>query len=327
MTRERSSVFTKSQISELANRVLASKPNEIVKFRILRDGLRLSAESREISALKLQLAQLHWVKELAQEQQSDGSWGRFHSADAKNKKKFPSSEIAIRRALALGLERDNPILARAIKYMQAVLDGKVTWLDRVEKAEGWPICVEAISAGTLAQVDPFHPAIDKAWEYWAEIAQRSFSTGQYDQQSEVRAHRETRGLKIVYLRSRYVLTLLGSRSKQLSIQLERHIGNWIWNNPDGIGYLGADLKKPIPYHINQWLDSLEILSNFQCWREYAGEAMEWLWEQRRPDGFWDFGTRVSQTFYFPLSDNWRKPKYRQADYSTRALILLRKYVD
>jgi len=287
----------------------------------------MAAGSPQLVALKSKLPGTGWVEELAREQHPDGSWGRFHSRDSKIRSRFPSSEEAIRRAIALGLEKDDHILKQAIRYMLGVLVGRSNWSDRVEKSEGWPTRVEAISAGTLAQVDPCHPAVDRASEYWTEIAQRTFKGGRYDQTREIQAHRETRGVRMIYLGSRYVLTLLGSRSSLLSGELDRQIVGWIWNSPEGIGYLGADLKKPVLFHINQWLDSLEILSAFQCWRGFAEPAMDWLWSIRQEDNLWDFGARLSKTSYFPLSDDWRKVRTRMMDHSTRVLALLRKFVE
>jgi hypothetical protein len=315
-------VFTKSEIETLAQRILEKKPNAVVRYRILRDVLRIPPGSVD----RAQMLAHPWVQELAQEQHADGAWGRFHSMDSTLKARFPTSETAIRRALALGLDKDAPVLARAVGYMEKVLTGKAIWSDRVEKSEGWPIGVETITAGTLAQVDSSHPAIQKAWDYWVEVAERSFPGGGYDSKTEWQAHKDLRGIGIIYLSGRYALTLIGTHSADLHPVLDRRIVDWIWNNPKGIGYLGADMQHPKPAHIFQWLESLEILSHFQCWRDITTKALDWLWQQRNPDGLWDFGAKVSKSFYFPLSDDWRKPGARSMDHSTRILVLLKSFV-
>ena len=210
--------------------------------------------------------------------------------------------------------------------MQKVLEGQAAWSDRVERSEGWPIGVETITAGTLAQVDPLHPAIGKAWEYWVEVAERALADGEYDSKAEWQAHKDLRGIGIIYLRSRYALTLLGARSTDLPPVLDRQIVDWIWKDPPGIGYLGTDMQHPRSFHIFNWLESLEILSHFQCWREVAADAIEWLWRQRNAKGFWDFGAKVSKSFYFPLSDDWRRPGNRSMDHSTRILVLGRSFI-
>jgi hypothetical protein len=319
-------VFTTNQIESLARGLLESRPNAIVRHRLLRDCLRLPPGSAELVAAHLQMLSHPWVEGLAREQHSDGSWGRFHSMDSTVRSRFPTSETALRRALALGLDREDLILRRAIDFLTGVLEGKAAWRDRVEKSEGWPIGVEAITAGTLAQVDPSHPAILPAWEYWAGIAVRCFPNGAYDPSAEWEAHKKRRGIAIHYLQSRYVLSLLGARSAHLPAALDRQIVDWIWNDPAGIGYLGADLQHPRPFHIFQWLESLEILSAFQSWKEFTGGAIRWLWDQRNKDGFWDFGAKVSRSSYFPLSDDWRKTGNRSVDHSTGVLALLRLFL-
>jgi hypothetical protein len=320
-------MFTQSDISRLGEYIIGRSPNAMVRYRIQRDVLRLPGGTSGLVSAKARTLSHPWVAELEREQHPDGTWGRFHSMDSTLKARFPTSETAIRRALALGLEKDDPVLAQAVGFMERVLKGKATWSDRVEKSEGWPVYVEAITAATLVEVDPAHPSIRPAWEYWAGIAGRSLPAGEYDPSAEWQAHKEIRSLGVRYLDSRYVLTLLGSHSMDLPSALDRRIVNWVWSNPAGIGYLCADMKHSQPFYIFNWLESLEILSHFQCWREVAVGALDWLWEQRNPDGLWDFGAKVSKSFYFPLSEDWRKVGNRSVDHSTRVLTLLRQFSD
>ncbi len=109
------------QAKVLAQIILGFEPDAIVRFRLLRDVLHLLPASPELSQITTKLNRHPWIKQLSQDQQPDGSWGRFHSMDSRIKARFPTSEVAVRRALALGLDKDNPILARAASYMQRVL--------------------------------------------------------------------------------------------------------------------------------------------------------------------------------------------------------------
>ncbi len=222
--------------------IITTRPNSVVRYRILRDVMQLPSRSTELDAAHSQLISHPWVAELAYEQHPDGSWGRFHSMDSTLKKRFPTSEIAIRRALALGLEKDDPILVEAVRFLVAILDGRQNLSDHMEKSESWPIGVEAIITGTIAQVNPKHPSIEKAWTYWVGVAEGSFPAGNYDPRAEWNAHTKIRARGIRYLGSRYVLNLLGSRSKHLPTALDRLLVNWIWNNPEGVGYLSGICK-------------------------------------------------------------------------------------
>jgi hypothetical protein len=320
-----SSVYSRAEVESLGRAILKLQPNAIVRLRLLRDVLRQPAESNALENTQRAVASHPWVKELVREQHTDGTWGRFHSMDSTIKTRFPTTEIAVRRALALGLNQDTPILKRAVDFMQSVLEGKAAWSDRVEKSESWPMAVQAITAATLAEVDPAHPGTLSAWEYWVRIASLSFPGGSYDPDAEWNAHKEQGSVGICYLGSRYVLTLLSSRSAQLPASLDHNIVDWVINNPAGVGYLGANLRRPDPFHIFHWLESLEIMSCFQSWRLVAGEARLWLKEHCSQNGLWDFGTKVSKSPYFPLSDDWRKKGNRSVDHSTRILAWLSRY--
>ncbi len=320
-----SPVFTRSQVTSLGMRLLETRPNAIVTHRILRDILHQSIGTIDLKNTSHQILSHPWTEQLTCEQYPDGSWGRFHSMDSTIKTLFPTTEIAVRRALALGLDKEALLLARTKQYMQKILEGRTTWSDRVEKSEGWPIAVEAITAATLAQIDPAHPAVLPAWEYWVGIALKSFPNGGYDPSAEWDAHKTQRGIGIRYLCSRYVLFLLGARSAHLPGFLDRQLVDWVWTNPSGIEYLGVDLRHPTHYHIFQWLESLEILSQFQSCNDIWGSAIKWLWDHRNQAGFWDFGGKIAKSKYFPLSDNWRKAGNRAVDHSTRILTLLSTY--
>lgn len=307
----------------LAERLLESHPNAVVRHRLLRDVLRLQPDSPELIPARKALLVHRWVSELSAAQLPDGSWGRFHSMDSSRRARFPTSEAAIHRGLTLGLTRDDPPLAGALDYILAVLEGRQVWSDRVEKSEGWPIGFEAINAGMLAEVAAGHPILESPWAYWLEIAESSFPDGQYSSRAEWNAHKQRRGRGILYLRSRYVLSLLGARGSDLPPALAGRLLEWIAHEPQGIGYIGASVQHPNAFHIAHWLDSLEILSRFPGWQDVLRESLSWLWEQRDPDGRWDFGSHISRTWHFPLSDDWRGSN-RALDFSTCALALLRK---
>jgi hypothetical protein len=184
-----SPALSKFQVESFGQRLLEFRLNAIVRHRILRDVLQLPPGGTDLETAHSQMLAHPWVEELAREQHPDGTWGRFHSMDSTIKARFPTTEVAIRRALALGLGKEDFILCKAIEFMQRVLERKSSWSDRSEKSEGWLIGVQAITAATLAQVNPVHPGIVPAWEYWAEIAERSFASGSYDPAAEWKAHK------------------------------------------------------------------------------------------------------------------------------------------
>lgn len=99
----------------------------------------------------------------------------------------------------------------------------------------------------------------------------------------------------------------------------------------GIGYLEIPLNREPSRKtgkFDRWLSSIELLARlFPSWVRFARSSINWLMEQRDEQGFWDFGARTNAITFLPLSDSWRERRQRQFDWTTRSLILLRRYYD
>jgi hypothetical protein len=273
-----------------------------------------------------------WVRELASEQREDGSWGRFHSA-TKCEGKIATTEAAVRRGLALGLEASDTIFCAVTDYLTCLLEGKVGFPDPAERNDRWDTGTQLFVAATLAKICPSLSVLDRIWRLWVEVAERTFVSGRYDSEAEVRAHEALTRASVrdsyLVLNNRYQLELLGSRADKLNEALENSLFDWVLHKSDGVGYLGIPLANPprkfTAGMLERFFMSLEILSCFPSWRKQARNMVDWLWKQRNSEGLWDFGPRASMTVYFPLSENWRKSKNRQHDWTTRILTLLREY--
>ncbi|KPJ62850.1 hypothetical protein AMK68_04450 [candidate division KD3-62 bacterium DG_56] len=126
-----------AQIEELGTRILGEQPDPVVRFRVLRDVLQKPSRDPELASARGQVTESHWVAELREEQRPDGSWGRFHSADTRAKRRIPTTEAGVPRALALGLNGSHPVLAAAAKYVADVLTGARDFPDPAEKNERW----------------------------------------------------------------------------------------------------------------------------------------------------------------------------------------------
>jgi hypothetical protein len=175
--------------------------------------------------------------------------------------------------------------------------------------------------------------LDQPWELWQEIAVRCFVNGTYDPQAEIEAHRDLTGASVansyLVLNNKYILTLLTARPEELQTTVSNSLLCWVWNLPQGIGYLGKTPALPptsgAPADVERWFATQELLARFPGWSDLAGGVVDWLWSQQTADGYWDFGYRRARSDYFPLSANWRKPIHRRFDWSARVLALLAKY--
>jgi len=54
------------------------------------------------------------------------------------------------------------------------------------------------------------------------------------------------------------------------------------------------------------------------------DAVNWIWAQRTPEGFWGLGSRIGRKPWtsFPLSESWRRRQNRVIDCTVEVLSLL-----
>jgi hypothetical protein len=319
--------FTLADVNQAARELLEANPEAIVPYRLLREVLRLPATNPELLQAKKAAMAGKWVRQLEESQLSDGSWGRFHSQDTKNKTVFRTTEEAIDRAFALGLGPSDRIVRRVSGYIQDVLHGDFRITDREEMSEAWPLLVKFILAGRLGQIDPASKMLDPFWAYLGEVAKQTFVSGKYRLEDEADAYRNLSGDHVPggFLESQHALWILSSR--RLPCQLDRALMSWIWHKPDGIRYLRAPLQNPSSRYIGYWLRSMNLLSRFGSWKEISVGVLNQLWKQRDKQGLWDFGTGIARSIDFQLSETWRQSTKRKQDYSTHILVLVRKYFD
>jgi hypothetical protein len=185
------------------------------------------------------------------------------------------------------------------------------------------------------------------WNLWHTILRRTFPSDRYNRDQEIKAQLELRGIRSLsrYAKERirtgralstfdrYHIALLGSRADRLPRQLEKAYLAKIWNLSKGITYLGVPVSNPPArppdkhFPFDGWLSSIELLTPFPSLQDLARKSIDWLWEQRNEGGLWDFGHRSPVSTHFPLSESWRKKGARESDWTTRVLVLLRKYYD
>jgi len=106
----RKPIFSQADITSLAHQILDLEPDPVPRYLVLRDILHYSPTEAAFQEAEKILYTSRWIIGLAETQHPDGTWGRFHTQDTRVKSPFPTTEFAIHRALALGLDRRSPIL-------------------------------------------------------------------------------------------------------------------------------------------------------------------------------------------------------------------------
>ncbi len=132
--------------------LLAEEPAPAVQVRLYREVLGLDEKDPALLKAKEALLASPGVRILADEQWSDGGWGRLHSRDSAAKQKIVTTEFGVARALALGLTSDHPILQKTAARLRSLLNGEIAPRDRAEHNNRWPIGVQLFTAATLAQI-------------------------------------------------------------------------------------------------------------------------------------------------------------------------------
>ncbi|MEI6171975.1 MAG: hypothetical protein WCQ45_05830, partial [bacterium] len=116
-----SSRLTRDDVRALGLEILRGKPDPSVRVRLLRDGLQVPSGDARIQAACEALEDSVHVTLLRNEQRGDGSWGRLHSRDTASSQSIPTTEWAVERAVAIGLDASHPILDAAAAYLAGVV--------------------------------------------------------------------------------------------------------------------------------------------------------------------------------------------------------------
>ena len=317
-------------LKAIALRILRSGPDPAVRVRLLRAVLRVLPEDPRLVRATAELDASRHVQALTSEQAADGGWQRLHSADAKTVRRVPTTEWAVERAVALGLDRTHTVLQNARGYLESVLAGTLVPEDPAEKNDRWPTGVRLFAAATLSRFDPENAVLDPVWDLWHEIAEQTFADGIYDPEAEAAAHDRLTGASArdsyLILSNRYAVTLLASRAERIDPALRDAYIRWLWRRPEGIGYLNMPLPPPglcpTPSQIERWFRSHELLARFRSPMIPTGPILEWLDRYRTDTGGWDLGLRLPGGCVLPLSPNWRAKGTREIDWTSRVLTLL-----
>ena len=314
-----------------AERVLAESPEAPVRTRLLREILEVPSNNGDLRAAAKELDEHPHVQVLAKEQQSDGSWGRFHTADSAAKRKIGTTQMGVQRAVELGLAADHPILTRARRYLEGILCGDIPFPDRPEKHENWTTGIAMFTGATLARFAHEAPSFNDTWEFWAAVTRGAFRSGVYDLDAELEVHRRllNRSGKPQWMRlnSMPVLMILGARPGRLPDDVQAAYVDWLWNHcPKGLVYADVPLdSEPATmrgHRIGSWLTSLELLSAFASSQVTAGPALERLLALRNEERLWDLGVQSSCPRF---SASYRKRRCCAHDWTMRVACLLKRY--
>ena len=321
-------------VMNCAQQLLSRDINPVVRYKLLKDVVGYSADKQEMKELKEEVLKSPLVAELEEEQLYDGSWGRLHSLDYSVKKKFPTTFIAVDRALYIGLDKSDIILFNAFEHVREVFQHKARVPDRGEVNERWPALIQYRIATVLEKIEPYNEYADPVWHTWLYIVQRVFREGAYNYEHDRKAQREVFGItgeRLVPLPVAFLLL----RRKDVPNSLQQLMLDYCWENHLENGYFWPEAKlHQLPAFSNnktrRWLNSFEFFTAFSGNSRYLQVPAEWIMNGRCEDGMWDFGPQIKDPYgyYRYLStEGWRKQYNRVIDCTVEILALLKKYLD
>ena len=341
------------QIRELAAAIVEATESPALRVHLLRDLLDVPPDDPRVTEAAEALEESRWIRQLAADQHEDGGWGAVHTATYPRTQSIPTTEVAIDRAVALGLPRSHPILERAAGYLRDVLDGRSRFPEGDPEAHVWRIAHAIITGAKLAQIAPDDPRVRTLRNVWAKVFARAFRSGSHDLAAEREAHHKLLGVPIearswlMYgeyhdghhlckYRTALIASLpneVGARPNELNPDAERVLLRTACEAEYSLTYFHTPLSKPPKPHpskVNAWLASWELLAGFRFWCEVAEDAMAWLCSRRGRDGYWDFGPRPTVALFvpwvLPFSESWRQKSARKFDWTARVLLLLNAYL-
>jgi hypothetical protein len=303
----------------------------VPKLLFLRDVLSLPPDSPEIIKAKADVMQSKWVRPILALQHADGGFGYFHSLANPTKQQPMTTEQALHRLLALGLDiSDEPIRKTAV-YMERALAGEIETPDRVEKLHTWSIYMPLMLAAWLHRLCPGSQAVLAVARRWARILESAFEGYGYDHGRYLEAYEDEfacrpnpKAGRLVDFVHFYPLTLLQGL---LSPETERRMLAHVINHEPGIYYVLRHAPARLPQvfgsaETGRYLSALELLAGYAGAAEKLAFAGDWLVRNRDGDGFWDMGPEARDGVHFPLSESWRRPMNRKIDCTVRILSLL-----
>lgn len=267
-----------------------------------------------------------WAGKLINLQQTDGSWGRFHSMATYSDAPV-TTEQALSRLRRLGCTIEDDCIRRAVDYMNDCLCGRNEIPDPREKLHNWDLFTALMLSARIREFTLDNPNANAVAQQWAGVVSHALESGSYDHQRYVEAYRETFGLlprggRLVDFTSFYQLLLLQG---MLDEKTENALMRYVLAKPDGMYYIyDKQLNQPPAFEglaASRYLGAMEVLAGYAHARKQLAFVVDWL-EANRGEIGWDLGKKAKDGVYFPLSDDWRKAETRIADCTERISALL-----
>lgn len=326
-------MITYEDISRHAKALLEFCEYPAVQYKVKFSVLDVPYEDSGLSLLREAFLKSDIVEEMYQTQDRYGGWGPFQSKDYSVKAKIPTSCVGIERCLYIGLTvEDRDILLTAEEYLEEMFLGKghEKILAKNERVIPWH---RAKVCNLLEAITPNSQICDETWRQWLFIAGRAYEDGEYSYEKDKAAQHEvflTRENRLVPMQSELLL----KRREEIAVSLEdamlRHLGRNACEN----GYFWDKTPNSLPEKFmyektRRWFTTFNYINQFRGSALYLKGAVDWIMENTREDGLWDWGTQTKDPWgyfgYFSCNRNYKHN--RVVDCTIEILNFLKHYID
>ncbi|MSU00383.1 hypothetical protein [Tissierella pigra] len=277
-----------------------------------------------------------WASDIIDLQKDDGSWGYFHTLSEPSKQNPITTEQAIRRLEILGYTiNDSPII-KAVSYMQDCLAGKKEIPDRKEKLHNWNIFTTLMLSTWIRRFTKDDNNANNVARKWIDIISHAFEKGVYDNNIYIETYQKKyklppRGGRLLDLSTFYQISLIAN---SLEDEVAVALFDYVLQHQSGIYYIYDKKISVLPElfkskQASRYIGAIELLSKYKnpgC-KNKLEFVVEWLNNNKEPEGFWDMGTTVKDGVRFPLSDSWRSKDLRIKDCTYRISNVINKIKD
>ena len=293
---------------EIVNRLLDMNPDPIAKFILLKEFKGYDINHSEYRDLHEKVCSHKFITKWEISQNAQGFWPPFHGL----------TEGVVRLLLSYGLDGSNPILQKVKTCLIDLLQGKET-TGQHEKQDNplwYPLMFEPlIFASMLSLLDVKNEHITKQRKLRCHFAKIAFASGTYDAAADKNAqlaHFKFKTKRTIPPFNYYSLLLLAPAGEKdyISDEIGRALVDFHMNESDGVYYVYNNKPSKMVSISEQnkdsrdfwhWIRALSLIAQFKGWEKYKDNFVDWIMEQRNPEGLWEFPKK----FDFVLSDSWR----------------------
>lgn len=249
------------------------------------------------------LIQTKWYRELADEQNEDGSWGVWRGDGYRDRAKstklqYHHDDMAFRRMKEMSLAKDDPVVAKSLRLLEKYITGEIKIPGRIplwnDEGKTNTVFQNYGNAANINWYDSHNLLVKPFQENVAEVYRAAFVNGCFNEKYYVQAESEYKIL--CHPRSGLSIKLM-QQAECMEKSLQKNYLNFVWGKTSAINTIKVDRITRFTHHyikdpyvimymssflpnvikiledkeFTVWLSLLELLSGYSLFGEFMRE--------------------------------------------------------